>query len=299
MKKKLISVLAAMAAAMSAAAAASVFITLAEMSGGMQEEAAAVWEQEMFLQQGRSAAVRAGPAAVEEVISVSDIKEQEYGDAESGLILQDEAEHTAAFAKIREAESRASSAGAPGEKKTVDVGNVNQWSGTVIPCSAGASVEDTLWYFFKSLGFTDAGAAAALGNLSMESGLNPAAQSPNFDYEKGLGGAGLAGWMSRGRLKGLMELAKKSGGSWKDLTLQMAYLEYELEHGRKRVAEEMRTIADPDYAADVFCVYFEGCIGRSASCAIDGISAVNGKWYQGLEKRKALARMYYGKYTKN
>ncbi len=297
MKKKLISVLTAMAVAMSAAAAASVFITLAEKGGGMQEAAAAVGGREMSLQPGRRAAVRAGPAAAEEVIFVSDIKTEEARDAESGLILQDETEHTAALAKIREAESRASSVGALGENNTVDVGNVNQWSGAVIPCSAKTPVEDTLWYFFKSLGFTDAGAAAALGNLSMESGLNPAAKSPNFDYEKGLGGAGLAGWMSRGRLKGLMELAEKKGGSWQDLSLQLAWLEYELEHGRKRVAEEMRRIADPDYAADVFCVYFEGCIGRSASYAIDGISAVNGKWYQGLEKRKALARMYYRKYA--
>lgn len=157
--------------------------------------------------------------------------------------------------------------------------------------------EQALWDFFKWMGFTDAGAAAALGNLSMESGLNPAAKTQNFDYALGRGGGGLAGWMSRGRLRGLMELAGKSQASWQDLSVQMAYLQYELEHTRKNVGDEMKVQTDVDYAADYFCVYFEGCIGHSASPAIDDVSVINGSWYQGLAKRKALARMYYDRYA--
>lgn len=157
--------------------------------------------------------------------------------------------------------------------------------------------EQTLWSFCKSLGYTDAGAAAVLGNLAMESGLNPAARSANFDCEAGCGGAGLAGWMSRGRFRGLMALAEANRVPWQELSLQMSYLQYELENTRKKVGDEMKVQTDVDYATDYFCIYYEGCIGRSASPSTDGISVINGEWYQGLAKRKALARAYYEKYA--
>lgn len=182
----------------------------------------------------------------------------------------------------------------------INVGNEIQAAAPPVIQLSGdyASNEQALWDFCKALGFTDAGAAAVLGNLSMESGLNPASRSANFNYAKGTGGAGLAGWMSRGRFRGLMKFAVENNIPWQDLSLQMSYLQYELENTRKMVGEEMKVQMDVDYATDYFCVYFEGCIGRSGSPSIDGVSVINGKWYQGLSKRKALAKAYYRKYAK-
>ncbi|MCM1284104.1 MAG: phage tail tip lysozyme [Roseburia sp.] len=158
------------------------------------------------------------------------------------------------------------------------------------------SNEELLWDFFKSIGFTDAGAAAALGNLSVESGLDPASKSANFSYERGKGGGGLAGWMCHGRFRGLYQLAEEEEKDWTDMEIQMQYLQIELSGTRERVGNKMCKVTDIDYATDYFCVYFEGCVGRTAS-GNDAVSTINGRWYQGLKLRKARARKYYEDYA--
>lgn len=45
--------------------------------------------------------------------------------------------------------------------------------------------ESTIWFFLKSQGMTDAGAAGTMGNLDPESGLNP--KNLQNTYEKSLG----------------------------------------------------------------------------------------------------------------
>lgn len=193
--------------------------------------------------------------------------------------------------QIRQAEAQEQERAA-----AVDVGNVRipeiQLSG-----SGNAENGKVLWDYCKMLGFTDAGAAATLGNLAVESGLNPAATTANFDPDKGTGGGGLAGWMCRGRFKGLLELAAKRGVPWQDLSLQAEYLAYELEHTRAYVGDAMKAQTDVDYATDYFCVYFEGCVGHSPRPELDENSSINGNCYQMLAKRKAYAREYYRKYS--
>ncbi|MCM1106495.1 MAG: phage tail tip lysozyme [Blautia sp.] len=171
-----------------------------------------------------------------------------------------------------------------------------QEDGQEKPAKEELSNEELLWDFFKSLGFTDAGAAAALGNLSVESGLDPASKSANFSYERGKGGGGLAGWMCHGRFRGLYRLAEEEEKDWTDMEIQMQYLQIELSGTRERVGNKMCKVTDIDYATDYFCVYFEGCVGRTAS-GNDAVSTINGRWYQGLKLRKTRARKYYEVYA--
>lgn len=292
--KKLMSALAAIAFTLTAAAGASAVITVAEEVN--------IPEGQTTGQEGTTGAklVETVTADVtgftEETVDIV-LPDETATEYESEGKDTDNTKALKALAKIRLAEAELTIPNAT----YVNVGNAtgDVCSSVSFPYSNTqyANTERTLWDFFKSLGFTDAGAAAAMGNLSMESGLNPGSKSENFDYLNQKGGAGLAGWMSAGRFRGLMSLAEANQASWQDLSIQMAYLQYELENTRKTVGEEMKTQTDVDYATDYFCVYFEGCIGRSASPSIDGISVINGEWYQGLAKRKALARMYFERYS--
>jgi hypothetical protein len=92
-----------------------------------------------------------------------------------------------------------------------------------------ATNEELIWQFFKSQGFSDAGAAGMMGNLFAESALNP--MNLQNSYEKKLGytdssytkavdngtytnfvrdkaGYGLAQWTFWSRKEGLLNYAK-------------------------------------------------------------------------------------------
>lgn len=295
-KKKLISALTAIAFTLSAAAGASSVIVLAEEVSAREEQ---VREPESEKRALLVESVAVDLAGFEEEIVEITLPEGDVEEEDTGSIACDSQEEENLLHEIRLAESSLCTTSV----SYVDVGNVLEYvyNPVLLPYidTACTNNERALWDFFKSLGFTDAGAAASMANLSMESGLNPGAMSSNFDFQGQKGGAGLAGWMSSGRLRGLIAMAKAKQVPWQDLSLQMAYLQYELQNTRKQVGEEMKVQTNVDYATDYFCVYFEGCIGRSLSPSIDGISVINGKWYQGLAKRKALAQMYYERYAGN
>lgn len=165
--------------------------------------------------------------------------------------------------------------------------------------------EDELWEFFKAMGCTDAGAAGAMGNLYAESRLIPSAKTENFSRTKKTGGGGLAGWMCRGRFADLYKLAEKRGKSWEDMSLQKEFLKQELEGTYKHVKDVITFTDDPEYAADYFCVYYEGCIickASEGSFALesgtkDGISMITGKKYQGLSFRREMARVFYERHA--
>lgn len=295
--KKLMSVLTAMAFSLSAAAAASSVITLAEevhVTDSSETNEKTIPKEDQLV----TSVTADLTDYTEESVNIVLPEEEDIQKEDSAVTAN--AKDESALKEIRLAEKQSSATAS----SYVNVGNV-QGTGLTLPATLSytsdsyQSNEQALWDFFKSLGFTDAGAAGAMGNLSMESGLNPGSKTANFDYENEKGGGGLAGWMCSGRFHGLVAMAEANGTSWNDLSIQMAYLQYELENTRKKVGDEMKVQTDVDYAADYYCVYFEGCIGRSSTPSIDGISVINGCWYQGLTKRKALARMYYERYAGN
>lgn len=300
--KKLIAALSAAAFTLSTAAGASSVITFAEE---VKQEKTTPEETEAPAPVETVTSVTADMEGFEEEVADTgvntEIVEEEKSEEEiQTVIFKGNRNAGAAEKRIRLAELSS----LPVSPTTcIDVGNLGS-TGEVTPLTdfpytqvSVSSSEQALWDLFKSMGFTDAGAAGAMGNLAMESGLNPSSRSSNFDPAEGRGGGGLAGWMCAGRFRGLMTMAEANGESWQSLSIQMSYLKYELENTRKNVGQQMKTETDVDMAADYFCVYFEGCVGRSGSPQIDGISEVNGKWYQGLNKRKALARTYYERYA--
>lgn len=294
--KRLTAVLSAVAFTLTAAASASSVITLAEETETGETK---ITTQTVEESQETVSSIAMDVEGYEEEETDTELPEETETEQET---IQNKEDRTsrAEEEKIRLAESRTVLALSVNH---VDVGNRVGYdvSVTDFPFTetayAYADNEKVLWDLFKSLGFTDAGAAGAMGNLAMESGLKPSSRSKNFDYANGTGGGGLAGWMCAGRFKSLMSMAERNGVSWQDLSVQMAFLQYELENTRKDVGQRMKTETDVDMAADYFCVHFEGCVGHTASTEIDGISLINGKWYQGLKKRKALARGFYEKYA--
>lgn len=172
--------------------------------------------------------------------------------------------------------------------------------------------EEELWEFFKSMGCTDAGAAGAVANLYAESRFIPSAKSKNFSRTKKTGGGGLAGWMCRGRFQDLYKLAETRGISWEDMSLQKEFIVQELSGTYQHVKDVLTAADDPEYAADYFCVYYEGCIvcnasegsiaggaseGTPESGTKDGISMITGKKYQGLSFRREMARVFYERHA--
>lgn len=110
--------------------------------------------------------------------------------------------------------------------------------------------ESTIWQFLKSKGFTDIAAAAIMGNLYAESGLEPknlqtvyeatlgmtddqytqAVDSGSYgNFVRDLAGYGLAQWTFWSRKQALLNKAKSMGKSIGDLNMQLSYLWDELQ----------------------------------------------------------------------
>lgn len=302
--KKLIAILSAMATTLSVAAVSSTAITMAEETKDSRVMGTET-ESEIF---NIAASITVDTDGYEEETADTQIAiESEKEKTPLNIKLEDtkKAEKQIRLAEasltknIKQLKIDVGNTSSGNAERNIEIAEDKTSVGTDFPFTAVSysSNEDALWDFCKSIGFTDAGAAAVLGNLSMESGLNPSSRTRNFDFKNGKGGGGLASWMCSGRFKNLAAFAEKKGASWQNLDVQMAFLQYEMDNTRRDVGAKMRTETDVDTATDYFCVNFEGCIGRSLSPHIDGISEINGKWYQGLSKRKSLARTYYARHA--
>lgn len=116
--------------------------------------------------------------------------------------------------------------------------------------SGGARNEAVIFGYLKSLGFTDAGAAAALGNFEVETGSKPF--SPTA-YNAGERAIGIAQWEGA-RRTALQAYAAAHGGKETDLAMQLGYLGTELRGGYRRILRVMQTTNDPTAAAAVWDV---------------------------------------------
>ena len=86
------------------------------------------------------------------------------------------------------------------------------------PVGPGA---ENVFKFFRRQGFSDAQAAAWVGNFQQESGLNPAIIQPGGE------GHGLAQW-GHGRFTALQNFAKSHDKPWTDMGVQLAFVMHEL-----------------------------------------------------------------------
>lgn len=141
------------------------------------------------------------------------------------------------------------------------------------PVLAG-SVEATVWFFLLENGFTKEAIAGIMGNLYAESGFNISAieQTASNPGE----GIGLVQW-SFGRKAELISFAEKQNKQWNDLTVQLEFLLYEMNHsqayrfnvlnlpypapynvhGLDGGINEFKNLKDIKKATQVFCWNFE------------------------------------------
>ncbi|MCP1159457.1 phage tail tip lysozyme [Bacillus infantis] len=118
--------------------------------------------------------------------------------------------------------------------------------------ASGGSSAATIWNFFKSKGFSDSIVAGIMGNLKLESGLNPNA------INKSSGATGIAQWLG-GRKTNLSNFAKQSGTSMYDLNTQLNFLWKELNGSERRTMSYLQGAGNKSAAevARMFDVLFE------------------------------------------
>lgn len=116
------------------------------------------------------------------------------------------------------------------EAKSLDLGTGGAESGTDSGKSAddiGGKGKEKVWKFLKAKGMSDDQAAAIMGNLEQESGLDPTAVNGES------GAFGIAQWMGS-RKAGLDAFAKKEGKKNTDLDVQLDYLWQEMQGSEKQ-----------------------------------------------------------------
>lgn len=120
--------------------------------------------------------------------------------------------------------------------------------------ASGGSNADTIWNFFKSKGFSDSIVAGIMGNLRLESNLNPNA------LNKSSGAFGIAQWLG-GRKTGLQNYAKSIGSSVNDLTTQLNFLWKELNGSEKKTLNYLNS--NQGQSAAVIARMFDQLFERS------------------------------------
>lgn len=151
---------------------------------------------------------------------------------------------------------------------------------------SGDSNEEKIWFYLRNLGYSEAATAAAMGNLSVESGLEPqrvqgtplgsqesieyTAKVDNGTISKndfvnngpGGGGYGLAQWTYYTRKQKLYEYKKKEKTSIGDLQMQLGYLMTEINGSWSSTKtykqwKNAKERSDIDSSTTAFCNGFE------------------------------------------
>lgn len=169
-----------------------------------------------------------------------------------------------------------------------DTNSPQQVSNVIIKkCS---SVEDTVWFYLKDIGFSDYGAAGAMGNAQAECSFD--VSSCHNGIYHGLFQWGMGRW--DGNPVCLKNFAEMKGMPWTDLQTQLSFFELECRVSYPGVYKQMVNATDVRYACDYFATKYEVCIGKGGDWAY---SMVDGKPYQDLAKRRRYAEFYYKHYA--
>ena len=142
----------------------------------------------------------------------------------------------------------------------------------------GKSNEEKIWNFLKEKGLNDFGAAALMGNLYAESGLNPRNLQNTYERKLGLNddeytaavdsgryknfirdcaGYGIAQWTHWSRKEALLDHVTTCGASIGDLEAQLKYLYHELCRSFASVLKTLKTASSVREASDVVLLKFE------------------------------------------
>lgn len=166
------------------------------------------------------------------------------------------------------------------------------------------NIEEKIWSFLKTQGFSDAGIAGVMGNLYAESGLRPnniqnsyegklgmadaeytemvdKGSYTNFIYDKA--GYGLCQWTHWSRKEALLAFAKAAGKSIGDLDVQLGFLMQELNRGYKALVAILKTTSTVKKASDAFLLQFERPADQSEAAKV---------------RRASFGQKYFSKYAK-
>lgn len=120
----------------------------------------------------------------------------------------------------------------------------------------GSSVHAKIMNYFLDKGLSKHAAAGIMGNLYMESRLNPSAIG-----DGGTSG-GIAQWHAN-RFRQLKLFAKKRNKDWKDLDTQLDFLWYELNSTYRNVYEKIRNAKDSDSVVNIWGHDYERFAGHN------------------------------------
>lgn len=117
----------------------------------------------------------------------------------------------------------------------------------------GADNAQKIWNALSDLGYSEAGIAGIMGNLMLESGLDPDIQEIGHSQQ----GYGLAQWTSANRKAGLKAYANSKGVPISDLQMQVEYLDLELRRDLPGLYNYLKTTNDYSAATDRFMNEYE------------------------------------------
>jgi chromosome segregation ATPase len=146
-------------------------------------------------------------------------------------------------------------------------GNVKQYgmvssSTSVSSYSYGNSNEDIIWNFLKSKGLSDSAVAGVMGNLQMESSLNPNALGRPTKQGRAFG---IAQWLG-GRRTGLENFAKQRGTSSSDINTQLEWLWHELTGSEKSSLDYL--MSNSNASASTIAAGFDRKFERSEGTSV-------------------------------
>lgn len=162
---------------------------------------------------------------------------------------------------------------------------------------------EAIWNFLKQKGFTDAGAAGAIGNMDAESALRPNNLQDTSNRTSGMSdeqytaavnngtysnfiydafGYGLCQWTWWTRKKALLNFAKQKNKSIGDLTMQLEFFINELQQSFSSVYKTLTTSDNVKTCSDAMLFNFEAPENANAKS----------------QQRYNMSMTYYNKFTK-
>ena len=122
----------------------------------------------------------------------------------------------------------------------------------------GGDVQETVWGYLVTHGYTPEAAAGIMGNIEAESGFNTSAVESSVTNPGE--GIGLIQW-SFGRKAQLIAFAQSQGKPWSDIGVQIAFLDYEMNGAEGTVfpggVNGFKNLKSIEEATSQFCWLFE------------------------------------------
>lgn len=179
----------------------------------------------------------------------------------------------------------------------------------------GNTISEKVWYFLLDKLKNPYGVAGVMGNLYVESGLNPINLQNSFNtklqlsdieytdlvdagiysnFAKDGAGYGLAQWTSSSRKLNLLTQAKLNKTSIGDLQTQLEFLYKEL-YKYPKILKTLQNATSVKEASDIFMIEFERPANQSDS-AKEKRAAHGQNYYDNLAKKEEIIMSNYSKY---